>query len=805
MQELVDASTVVQPGASSDVRIEDHRLVREQAMSPLQRENHAPAPENALYDTVSEGGSIGALYDSTGLSNFSNLRISDPQPNYTDHIYPAASSMSRRLMHSFQAPNIAGNHRMPDHDHGHTPYDLHGPEFGRVNRSQLPHYSESAEHFDGPSTAGIYSQRSWQNTLDYNPLYAAASSVLGMAPPVDPASLVGAAPAPPDPPMYSGLPIPKFRQQTISTNAHSLNSLPPPIHTSELEIEPRPSMLRGGTSTSVSPNSQKSKAVDLTAPPYTKEYIDQYRQRIKSDPDPEAHFLYSKYLIDAAKHIRATAKDQRAGKKYSEILIAESLKVVRRLATQGDTYDEAQFFLANCYGTGALGLQVDHERAYHLYLQAAKQNHAAATYRVAVCNEIGAGTRREPPRAAAFYRKAASLGDTAAMYKLGMILLHGSLGEQRNPREATNWLKRAAEQADEENPHALHELGLLYEQPDSQLVPYDPAYAKNLFTQAAQLGYTPSQYKLGQCYEYGILTSAVDPRRSIAWYTKAAEKGDAEAELALSGWYLTGSEGVLKQSDSEAYLWARRAANKGLSKAEYAVGYYAEVGIGIKQDVEFAKRWYMRAAAQGNKRAMNRLTELKRMGNKRSNVVRPTRQEAKDECQSRTDAGEKVFHNETPISFSQDVVNHLSDRLQSSDVLQERQLSLDAHVRSRIQAELDHLRKEEEHVRQEIESALEKENLDRERATTGVPDNDTTIGAPRSSTVLSEDLEQIRFKIERFHARKRLDMFPHAQTASESVLACYRLNQGTPLDCWQEVRSFKNAIAAVEQEYLKTV
>jgi TPR repeat protein len=123
-----------------------------------------------------------------------------------------------------------------------------------------------------------------------------------------------------------------------------------------------------------------------------------------------------------------------------------------------------------------------------------------------------------------------------------------------------------------------------------------------------------------------------------------------------SGWYLTGSEGVLKQSDSEAYLWARRAANKGLSKAEYAVGYYAEVGIGVKQDVEFAKRWYMRAAgefsqhirlsamkvsncngwssAQGNKRGMNRLTEMKRLGNKRPQnmTARPTRQQAKDEC-----------------------------------------------------------------------------------------------------------------------------------------------------------------------------
>lgn len=183
-------------------------------------------------------------------------------------------------------------------------------------------------------------------------------------------------------------------------------------HDNGPEIEPRPPLNRGDTTFSATPSSNKSKAIDLSAPPYTKEYIDQYRQRIKSDPDPEAHFLYAKYLIDAARKIRTTAKDQRSAKKYSEILIGEALKVIRRLATSGETLAEAQFYLANCYGTGALGLQVDHERAYHLYLQAAKQNHAAAAYRVAVCNEIGAGTRKEPPRASAFYRKAASLGDS---------------------------------------------------------------------------------------------------------------------------------------------------------------------------------------------------------------------------------------------------------------------------------------------------------------------------------------------------------------------------------------------------------
>lgn len=505
---------------------------------------------------------------------------------------------------------------------------FHYPDDGRPSRSDemvyasyatpvQPGYGEFRSTSVQPNQ-GYYSDDLRQNWTgsDRIPYLSAASNVMGMGPPPDVQGaqdgdygvtqgyIVGNYPPGVDDdsvysygeaqtgPAYSDeqLSVDIMLHRDPSTTA-TLRS-----HESSDSDSTRPSLHRSGTTSSVSLGTRRSKAVDLSAPPYTKEFIDQYRQRIKGDPDPEAHFQYAKYLIDAAKKIGTNASDQRAVRKYREVLIQEALKINRRLATQGDAYAEAQFFLANCHGTGMLGLQVDHERAYHLYLQAAKQNHSAASYRVAVCNEIGAGTKRDPPRAFAFYRKAASLGDTAAMYKLGMVLLSGGLTQARNPREAVAWLRRAAEQADEENPHALHELGLLHENTDSQIVPHDPVYAKNLFTKAATLGYTQSQFKLGQCYEYGSVSCAVDPRRSIAWYTKAAEKGNAEAELALSGWYLTGSEGVLKQSDSEAYLWARRAANKGLSKAEYAVGYYAEIGIGVKQDIELAKRWYMRAA-----------------------------------------------------------------------------------------------------------------------------------------------------------------------------------------------------------------
>ncbi|KAK0567316.1 hypothetical protein OC844_000294 [Tilletia horrida] len=423
----------------------------------------------------------------------------------------------------------------------------------------------------------------------------------------------------------------------------------------------------GGGAPSIMSGRRKSKDPDVSQTlPFNKEFVDEYRVRMKEDPDPEAQFAFAKYLIEAAKRIHDPRDGPKQARKYRDNLLSESLKLIKRLATTGmglgkPPYAEAQFFLANCFGNGSLGLQVDHEKAYNLYVQASKQNHPAATYRTAVCNEVGAGTKRDHHRAVLFFRKASALGDTAGMYKLGMILLNGLLGQPRNPREAIVWLKRAAGQADEDNPHALHELGLLYERaPAAGMnatpagasmsaaaraaearaelaqaagIVQDEAYARELYTQAAQLGYAPSQFKLGSAYEFGSLTCAVDPKRSIAWYTKAAQKGDGESELALSGWYLTGSEGVLKQSDSEAYLWARRAAIKGIPKAEYAVGYYSEVGIGVKPDLEEAKRWYMRAAAQGNKRAIARLTELKRQGNRPGKrTTRPTRKDAENEC-----------------------------------------------------------------------------------------------------------------------------------------------------------------------------
>eukprot|EP00835_Amoeboradix_gromovi_P002683 NODE_157_length_16664_cov_0.301781.p1 type:complete len:665 gc:universal NODE_157_length_16664_cov_0.301781:8611-6617(-) len=357
----------------------------------------------------------------------------------------------------------------------------------------------------------------------------------------------------------------------------------------------------------------------------TYETLQMYRSQLKKTSDPILLLEFSKYLIQMSEQALMEKGTQQQQLQNQKQLQSEALKYIKKVTQnkvsnlneqQKTAVSEALVFLAECYGSGALNVNVDHEKAFSFYMQASKLNHPQATYRVAVCNELGAGCKKDSSRAVQYFRKSAALGDVAGMYKMGLIMLNGLLGQVRNPREAISWLKRAAQVADDNNPHALHELGLIYEKEGIPNVIPDENYARDLFTQSAFLGYAPSQYRLGYIYEYGTLGCPIDPRRSIAWYTKSAQQGHPDSELALSGWYLTGAEGVLQRSDTEAYLWARKAADKGLAKAEYAVGYYSEMGIGVKKDLEEARRWYVRSASQGNQRSLQRLSELKKIKGK---------------------------------------------------------------------------------------------------------------------------------------------------------------------------------------------
>lgn len=62
--------------------------------------------------------------------------------------------------------------------------------------------------------------------------------------------------------------------------------------------------------------------------------------------------------------------------------------------------------------------------------------------------------------------------------------------------------------------------------------------------------------------------------------------------MALSKWYLCGAEGFFEKDEASAREFAEKAAAKGLVSAEFAVGYYCEVGVAGKKDLEQATSWY---------------------------------------------------------------------------------------------------------------------------------------------------------------------------------------------------------------------
>lgn len=62
--------------------------------------------------------------------------------------------------------------------------------------------------------------------------------------------------------------------------------------------------------------------------------------------------------------------------------------------------------------------------------------------------------------------------------------------------------------------------------------------------------------------------------------------------------------------ESLAFTFAEKAAKKNLPSAEFALGYYHEIGIGRRKDIELSKHWYSIAASHGNKDATDRLAAL---------------------------------------------------------------------------------------------------------------------------------------------------------------------------------------------------
>lgn len=145
-----------------------------------------------------------------------------------------------------------------------------------------------------------------------------------------------------------------------------------------------------------------------------------------------------------------------------------------------------------------------------------------------------------------------------------------------------------------------------------QFLPIDTNGARVNIEKAAYHGFAKAQVKMGAAYELGQLGCEFDPALSLHYNALAARQGEPEAEMAISKWFLCGHEGLFEKNDETAFTYAQRAAQSGLPTAEFALGYFYEVGIHVPVDIQEARRWYAKAAASGNKDAAGRIDSISR-------------------------------------------------------------------------------------------------------------------------------------------------------------------------------------------------
>ena len=106
----------------------------------------------------------------------------------------------------------------------------------------------------------------------------------------------------------------------------------------------------------------------------------------------------------------------------------------------------------------------------------------------------------------------------------------------------------------------------------------------------------------------------------------------------------------------------------------------------------------------------------------------------------------------------------------------ERQASLDAAIQAKIRSEVSRLRAREAEIREQIERALEKENLDKE---SGADSGEGKVGGVSHSATLMRDLEELETRMVKI-TKKDTPAWHALGREREELVQCFRYVHPNP-------------------------
>jgi TPR repeat protein len=345
--------------------------------------------------------------------------------------------------------------------------------------------------------------------------------------------------------------------------------------------------------------------------------LENARLPVLNSNDPEMQLAWAQdalAFVDSAQlHEQRIAEIQGARPATPQVehqLRIDAMNVVTFLADQH--HPKAAFMRGMWLEFGKFGMRADKKEAFRCYSRAAAKGYARAEYRMGMQFEQS----NDPIKALQHYTAGAEQGDSASNYRLGMMTLLGQHGQQQDFARGIQLIRQAALTADENAPQGAYVLGMLQARELPQInvpeiyLPYDEKSARQNIEKAAYLGFAKAQLKMGSAYELCSLGCEFNPTLSLHYNALASRQGEAEGDMAISKWFLCGHEGEFAKNEELAYQYAQRAAMAGLATAEFAMGYFNEIGMHIPVNIDKAIEWYEKAEKNGNKDAATRIESI---------------------------------------------------------------------------------------------------------------------------------------------------------------------------------------------------
>ncbi|KAL8735597.1 MAG: hypothetical protein Q9166_000766 [cf. Caloplaca sp. 2 TL-2023] len=347
--------------------------------------------------------------------------------------------------------------------------------------------------------------------------------------------------------------------------------------------------------------------------------LENARIPVLNSSDPEMQLTWAQdalAYVEIAAQDAARVSERQAARpqtpRTEHQLRIDAINVVSFLADQH--HPKAEFMRGMWLEFGKFSFRMDKKEAFRCYSRAAGNGYARAEYRMGMQFE----SSNDPAKALTHYLRGVDAGDSASNYRLGMMTLLGQHGQQLDYARGVDLIRKAAETADENAPQGAYVFGMLQARelkqisvPD-QILPMDLNAARFHIEKAAYLGFAKAQTKMGGAYELGQLGCEFDPALSLHYNASASRQGEPEADMAISKWFLCGQKGLFEKSDELAFVYAERAAQTGLPTAEFAMGYFYEIGIHVRSDLNESKNWYTKAADHGYTEALGRIEGISR-------------------------------------------------------------------------------------------------------------------------------------------------------------------------------------------------